>query len=51
MQIISAADGTPLITDKLTDAVGQYGPSKKADEILTGTFEYTGRVDSEDIIK
>ena len=45
MQIISAADGTPLITDKLKDAVGQYGSSQKADGILTGTFDSTGRLD------
>ena len=50
-QIISAAEGTPLPTYQLIYVVGQYGSSQKADEIPTGTFDSTGRLNSEDIIK
>ena len=50
-KIISVSEGKPLIIDTFTDLVGQYGSSQKEDEILTGTFDSTGRVNSEDIIK
>ena len=49
--IISDSEGKPLTKDQLIDVVGQYGSSQNVDDILTGTFDSTGRLASEDIIK
>ena len=50
-KIISASEGKPLTTEQLIDVVGQYGSSQKVDDILTGTFDSTWRLASEDIVK